>query len=343
MKALVTGGTGFLGRYLVSRLVAEGAQVWVLARTPQSITHLESLGVHPMQGDVRDWSSLRKAATGKDVIFHCAGKVESAGRWVDFLEVNVLGTERVIQAALEHGVRRIVHVSSIGIYGSRPTGVIISEDDGYDANPGARGFYTRSKIEADRIALWYAHERTAPVTVIRPATIYGPGGKESLVRTGVRLGRLNVVFGDGSNLLPLVYVENVVDALVLAAGSETASGRSYNIVDEDEVSQRMYLERMGQALGRRQSTVYLPLPAVRMLATGADFARAALRGRRSPQGLFHRITRSLQSVHYDTSRAMAELGWQPRVTFEEVVRRIREASRGQDENRLVGIRSAASP
>lgn len=343
MKALVTGGTGFLGRYLVSRLLAEGAQVSVLVRTPQSIAHLESLGVQPLQGDVRDWSSLRKAATGKDVLFHCAGKVEPAGRWVDFLEVNVLGTERVIQAALEQDVRRIVHVSSIGIYGPQPLGAIISEDDGYDANPGARGFYTRSKIEADRIALWYAHERAAPVTVIRPATIYGPGGAESLVRAGVRLGRLNVVFGDGSNLLPLVYVENVVDALVLAARSETADGRAYNIVDEDEVSQRMYLECMGQALGLQQSTVYLPLPVVRMLAGGADLARAALRGRRSPQGLFHRITRSLQSAHYDISRARGELGWQPEVTFEEVLRRIREASRGPGDSSLVGLRSAASP
>jgi nucleoside-diphosphate-sugar epimerase len=275
---------------------------------------------------MRDWPSLRKAATGKDVIFHCAGKVEPAGRWVDFLEVNVLGTERVIQAALERGVRRIVHVSSIGIYGSRPTGVIISENDGYDANPSARGFYTRSKIEADRMALWYAHERAAPVTVIRPATIYGPGGKESLVRAGVQLGRLNVVFGDGNNCLPLVYVENVVDALVLAAGSETASGRSYNIVDDDEVSQRMYFERMGQALGLQQPTIYLPLPAVRMLAGGADLARAVLRGRRRPHGLFHRITRSLQSVRYDTSCAKKELRWHPRVSFEESLKRMGDAS-----------------
>jgi nucleoside-diphosphate-sugar epimerase len=133
-----------------------------------------------------------------DAIFHCAGKVEPTGRWIDFLEVNVLGTERLIQAAIEHSVPRIIHVSSIGIYGPQPTGVIISEAEGYDPNPGARGFYTRSKIEADRLALWYAHERAAPVTVIRPATIYGPGGKEGLVRAGLKFGRLNLAFGDGS-------------------------------------------------------------------------------------------------------------------------------------------------
>jgi nucleoside-diphosphate-sugar epimerase len=263
---------------------------------------------------------------GKDVIFHCAGKVAPAGRWVDFLEVNVLGTERVIQAALEHGVRCIVHVSSIGIYGPQSTGVIISEDDGYDPNPGARGFYTRSKIEADRLALWYAHKRAAPVTVIRPATIYGPWGKAGLVRAGVRLGRLNVVFGDGSNLLPLVYVDNVVDALVLAARNVTAFGQAYNIIDDDGVSQRMYVERMGQALGLRRSTVYLPLPAVKMLATGADLARAALRGRRSPQGLFHRISRSMQSVMYDTSLAKQELAWHPKVSFAEALKRMRDAA-----------------
>jgi 2-alkyl-3-oxoalkanoate reductase len=325
MKVLVTGGTGFLGSHLVQRLLQEGEEVWVLARTSQTAAPGQSPGVGVAGGDVRRWSSLRQAVQGVDVIFHCAGKVESTGRWVDFLEVNVLGTERVIQAALEHGVRRIIHVSSIGIYGPRPTGVVISEDDGYDPNPGARGFYTRSKIEADRIALWYAHERAAPVTVIRPGTIYGPGGKDGLVRAGVRLGRLNLVFGDGSNFLPLVYVDNVVEALVLAARSEATAGRAYNIVDDDKVTQRMYVERMGLALGLRQSTVYLPLPAVRILAGGADLARAALRGRRSPQGLFHRITRSLQSVQYDTSCAKKELTWHPRVSFEEAVIRMRDA------------------
>ena len=161
--------------------------------------------------------------------------------------------------------------------------------------------------------------------MIRPATIYGPGGNEGLVRAGVRLGRLNLAFGDGSNRLPLVYVDNVVDALMLAARSDTAYGRAYNIVDDDEVTQRMYAEHMGQALGLRQSTVYLPLPAVRMLASGADLARAALRGRRSPQGLFHRISRSLQSVRYDTSWAKQELTWRPRVSFEEALKRMRDA------------------
>ncbi len=329
MKALVTGGTGFLGRHLVQRLLHEGEEVAVLARTSQTAAHLHSLGARAVVGDTRRWSSLRQAVQGVDVVFHCAGKVEPTGRWVDFLEVNVLGTERMIQAALEHGVPRIIHVSSIGIYGPQPTGVIISEDEGYDPHPGARGFYTRSKIEADRIALWYAHERAAPVTVIRPATIYGPGGKENLVRAGVRLGRLNLAFGDGSNLLPLVYVDNVVDALILAAKSATAAGRAYNIVDDDEISQRMYVEHMGQALGVRQSTIYLPLPAVRLLAGGADLGRAALRGRRSPPGLFHRISRSLQRVRYDTLCAKRDLKWRPRVRFEQALKCIRDAAPSQ--------------
>jgi 2-alkyl-3-oxoalkanoate reductase len=334
MKALVTGGTGFLGRHLVQRLLQEGEEVWVLARTSQSVVPLQALGAHAVRGDVRHWTSLRQAVRGMDVVFHCAGKVEPTGRWVDFLEANVLGTERVIQAALEHGVRRIVHVSSIGIYGPQPEGAVISEADGYDPNPGARGLYTRSKIEADQMALWYAVERSAPVTVIRPGTIYGPGGRGGLVRAGVKFGGLNVIFGDGRNLLPLAYVGNVVDALLQAARSEIVDGRAYNIVDDDEVSQRMFVERMGQALGLRQSTVYLPLPVVRRLAAGADLARAALRGRRSPQGLFHRISRSLQSVRYDTSRAKQELAWQPRVGFEEALKRMRDADPSHDGRRF---------
>lgn len=329
MRVLVTGGTGFLGRHLAERLALEGDEVCVLTRSEASLSGLSGLGVHLVRGDVRQWASLRQAAEGKDAIFHCAGKVEPSGRWVDFLEVNVLGTERLIQAALEHGVRRIVHVSSIGIYGPRPEGSVISEDDGYDPHAGVgRGHYTRTKIMADQLAFWYVRERSAPITVIRPATIYGPGGRSSLVRVGAKLGPLNAVFGDGRNLLPLVYVDNVVDALVLAARREEAIGRAYNVVDDDAITQRAYLGRMGPALGSTRPTVYLPLLAVRVLAAGADLAKAALRGgRRSPQGLFYRIRRSLQSVQYDTSRAKAELGWKPRVDFEEALRRMGKEGR----------------
>lgn len=322
MKVLVTGGTGFLGRHLVERLALEGDEVWVLGRSGQSVAEVRGLGVHLVPGDLRQWGSLRKAVEGKDAVFHCAGKVEAGGRWVDFLEVNVLGTERLIQAALEHGVRRFVHVSSIGVYPERPDGAVIGEDEGYDENTG-RGGYTRSKIMADQIAFWYARARSAPITVIRPATIYGPGGKNSLVRVGVKKGRLNVIFGDGSNMMPLVYVDNVVDALVAASRRDEAIGRAYNVVDDDRITQREYIRRMGAALGRRQSTIYLPLGVVRLMAAGADLAKAALRGgRRSPQGMFSRISRSLQNVRYDTARAKAELGWKPRIDFEEALRRV---------------------
>ena len=168
----------------------------------------------------------------------------------------------MIQAALEHGVRRFVHVSSIGVYPERPDGAVISEDDGYDDNTG-RGGYTRSKILADQLAFWYARTQSAPITVIRPATIYGPGGKNNLVRVGVKKGRFNIIFGDGGSIMPLVYVDNVVDALVLAARRDEAIGRAYNIVDDDRITQREYIRRMGAALGRPQSTTYLPLGAVR--------------------------------------------------------------------------------
>ena len=313
---------------MVERLALEGDEVWVLARPGRSEAELRGLGVHVAPGDVRQWSSLRRAVEGKDVVYHCAGKVEASGRWHDFLEVNVLGTERLVQASLEHGVGRFIHVSSIGIYPERPDGAVISEDDGYDDNTG-RGGYTRSKILADQIAFWYARTRSAPVTVIRPATIYGPGGKNNLVRVGVKQGRFNVIFGDGGSVMPLVYVDNVVDALVLAARRDEAIGRAYNIVDDDRITQREYLERMGAALGRPQSTAYLPLPAVRVLAAGADAAKAALRGgRRSPQGMFSRISRSLQHVQYDTARAKAELGWKPRIDFDEAVRRVAKRERG---------------
>jgi nucleoside-diphosphate-sugar epimerase len=325
MKVLVTGGTGFLGRHLVERLAREGHEVSVLARRATRLPRLRGLEVRTVAGDLRQWSSLSGAVAGQEAVIHCAGHVAASGRWIDYLEANVLGTERLIQKALEAGVDRFVHVSSIGVYGLASPGTVVTEDSGYDPDPASRGFYTRSKIEADQLASWYAARERAPITIVRPGTIYGPGGKAGLVRAGTRVGPLHVVFGDGSNQLPLTYVDNVVDALLLAATRVGPPGRAYTIVDEEQVTQRAYLERLGPILlGREPRTVYLPLPVVQVLAGLADRARATLRGRRSPQGLYHRISRSLQSVRYDTTRARTELGWKPRITFEEALQRIRE-------------------
>jgi nucleoside-diphosphate-sugar epimerase len=324
VKALVTGATGFLGRHLVERLLLEGEEVWVLARQRAAAADLEAQGARVVEGDVRRWPSLRTAVRGMDCVYHAAALVAGAGRWVDFLEINVLGTERLIQAALEQGVGRVVHVSSIGVYPELQAGATLTEDAGYDDNP-SRGGYTRSKIWADRLAAWYAAERGAPVTIVRPGTIWGPGGKNNPVRAGVRVGPLAFVFGDGGNVLPLTYVDNVVDALVLAGRHGVAVGRAYHIVDDEKITQRVFLERLASALGVEPRALYVPLPALRPVAAAADLAKAALRGgRRSPQGMFSRITRSLQTMHYDTSRAKAELGWKPRVDFEEALTRIRK-------------------
>jgi nucleoside-diphosphate-sugar epimerase len=322
VRALVTGGTGFLGRHLVERLLLEGDEVAVLARRDAGTEGLKALGARVVEGDVRRWPSLGPALDGVDCVYHAAALVAGAGRWLDFLEINVLGTERLIQAALERGVRRIVHVSSIGVYPEREPGAIVTEDAGYDDNP-SRGGYTRSKIWADRLAAWYAAQRGAPVTIVRPGTIWGPGGKNNPVRAGVRVGPLAVVFGDGANVLPLIYVDNVVDALLLAARREGAVGRAYHVVDDEQITQRVFLERLSRAAGADPRALYVPLPALRPVAAAADLAKAALRGgRRSPQGTYSRITRSLQSAHYDTARAKAELGWKPRVDFEGAMARI---------------------
>ena len=329
MKALVTGGTGFLGRHLVERLALEGDDVSVLARGGSRAPSFAALGAHRGRG--RRAAAGRRCAEpseGMDVIYHCAGKVEAGGRWVDFLEVNVLGTERLIQAALEHGVRRIVHVSSIGVYPERPDGAVISEDDGYDDNPG-RGGYTRSKIMADQLAFWYARSQSAPITVIRPATIYGPGGKNNLVRVGVKKGRFNVIFGDGGSIMPLVYVDNVVDALVLAARRDEAHRarvqrgrrRPHHAARVPRAHGR------GARGGRSPRRICRSAPCASWPAAPISRRRRCAAGKRSPQGMFSRISRSLQSVRYDTTRAKTELGWKPRVDFEEALRRVMKDDR----------------
>ena len=158
----------------------------------------------------------------------------------------------------------------------------------------------------------------APVTIVRPGLLYGPGRTPPLARRVAALGPLRILLASPDYLLPLAYVDNVADAIVLAARTPAARGRAYTIVDV-HARQADYARLYRQCAGASWTPVYAPLGLVRAAASAAERA-AGLLGRRSPITR-HQVERTLRSATFVTRRAHDELGWQPRVPLDEALRR----------------------
>lgn len=319
MKALVTGATGFLGAATVARLRADGVGVRALVRSADAASEADER----MVGDLRDPAAIARAVAGVDWVIHCGARVSTSGPWEEFEAVNVRATETLIERAAAAGVQRVVHVSSLSVYGVAADRMTVTEDSPYEDGAGERGFYARSKLAADQTAS-AAMRAGAPVTIVRPGLLYGPGRMPPLARRSAAVGPLRVLLASPDYLLPLAYVDNVADAIALAARSPRAQGRAYTIVDV-HARQADYARLYRKHAGASWTPVYAPLALLRLAVSAAETG-AKLLGRRSPITR-HQVERTLRSATFDTRRAHEELGWQPRVPLDEALRRCFAARR----------------
>ncbi len=314
--ALVTGASGFLGRNLVNALWRSGVEVTALVRDTARLPYEISSRARVVVGDLTDPASLGDAMDGIDTVFHCAAVTTDKVPWTAHEEVNVEGTRAVLDAAEAHDVRRVVHVSSVIVYGTQPAvdGSGVAEGATYGP-PEAWAHYMRSKTEAERIALSFADRGGLEVTVVRPGILYGPGRP---VRAGAaQLGGARLVAGWGRNRLPYTYVGNVVDALLLAATSPSAPGEAFNVVDDAQVNLRSLLRVAGAP------AVILPIPGA-LLERLAQ--RMESRSEESPTAKPPGVTRHIVAqwtgdLLFDTSKARQKLEWRPEVSLAEGVRR----------------------
>jgi nucleoside-diphosphate-sugar epimerase len=314
VKAFVTGSSGFLGRHLVRRLRAEN--VWVRTLVRYSTTKAV-VADDVLEGDLRDPALLERAVQGVDLVFHAGARVATSGSWDEFEATNVAATDNLIRAAMAAKVKRVVHVSSLSVYAVPYDGATITEDSPYEAGAAERGLYARSKLAADELAC-RAMASGAPVTVVRPGLLFGPGRRPPLARRSIAAGPLRFILARPSYRLPLAFVENVADALWLAARTPAAQGRAYSIVDV-HAQQGDYLRLVREITGQRMFPIFVPITAVMLAVNGAEAAAKKLK-RRSPIST-HQVQRTVWSAQFDVRRAEAELGWTPRVSLPEALRR----------------------
>jgi nucleoside-diphosphate-sugar epimerase len=312
MKVLLTGASGFLGAAILRELLGAGMQVRALVRPGREV----EAAAERCEGDICDAEVVGRAVQGVDAVVHAAARVETSGTWEAFADVNIRAARRIIRAAHEAGVRRIVHISSLGVYGLAHDGVTITEESPYESETQARGAYSRSKLAADRIALYEA-ARGAPVVVLRPGLLYGPGKRPPLARQSFTIGGYKLILARPSYTLPLAYTENTALAVVQALHSDGAVGQAFTIVDEN-VRQNAYVALYRSLSGETWRPLFLPVSAVAMAAWGLERGLRLAR-RRSPL-TYHQVRRATDRAWFDCARAERVLGWRPRVSVREGLR-----------------------
>ncbi|MDR7420627.1 MAG: NAD-dependent epimerase/dehydratase family protein [Armatimonadota bacterium] len=318
-RIAVTGASGFLGRRLTERLLQRGEAVRILVRRPQKCPVGSDPRVEVVVGDLGDSAAVEAAVRGAEVVYHVGAAMH--GGWAEHGRGTIGGTTNVVESCLAHGVHRLVYVSSLSVlhWSALDGATGVTESAPLEPRPEARGFYTRAKLAAERLVVEAVEKRRLPAVILRPGQIVGPGVPLATLCNGISVGQWLVILGRGDVVLPLVHVDDVVTALLLAAGaSRIEPGTVYHIVDGEELTQRAIVERLGGGDGPR--VVYLPRAAVGALAAGFEGLGRIL-GREVPLTRY-RVRSSRASVRFDCSKARTELGWKPTVG----VRGLRQAS-----------------
>ncbi|MEP7291476.1 MAG: SDR family NAD(P)-dependent oxidoreductase [Chloroflexota bacterium] len=305
-QVLVTGATGFLGGALALRLVADGAQVRALARSPKKAESLRERGIEVSRGDITDPDAVRRAVESCKVVFHVAAAME--GDYTKQESVNVGGTRKLLQAATEAGVERFVHVSSAAVYGYNISGDIT------EAAPPAPGAdpYAVTKTAAEREVL----EGNVPFTMIRPGMIYGAG---SINWTGAffRWGRMKPVLfpGRGQGSAFPIHVEDVVDLLVVAAEHPAATGQIFNCAPDPAPTWREFISAYSRLAGH-QSWLSIPMQPLYPLAKLAQILSPPQSMARDFPDLLRFAERR---ITYKMTKARDLLGWSPLYDLERGV------------------------
>lgn len=314
---LVTGGPGFIGRRVVARFLADGWLVRSFSLPGEPAPPEWTAPADMLYGDLEDAPAVAAAAQGVDLIIHLAALVGVPGEYERQWRIIAEGTRNICSAAVP-GRARLVVASSIAVYGDRIQTAVCREDDGFGAWQGA---YGRAKQAQELVAAEIAAERKLPLTLIRPANVYGLGGASAWGDRLIALLRASggAVIGDGQNNdAGLVFVENLADAIFLAGTHPAAVGRAYNVCDEMGVSWRRFMDDMARLAGV-QPPPAIPLDDL-MRAARANEDPARLVGPRDPAiPMLEGLNLVGFSNRIDSSRIRNELGWRPRIGYEEAM------------------------
>ncbi len=335
MSVLVTGCNGFLGVSVVERLLARGERDLVLLlRSGSKRTRLDAVlhsdaakgaKVEVRTGSLATRDEAAKVLEGCDTVYHLAAAMSGAA--ADMFLGTVVTTRNLLEAAASRPKPpKIILCSSFAVYGvaDAPRGTVVDERTPLETHPDLRDPYAQSKLKQEQLVWEYAEKRNVPVVVLRPGVIYGPGGPAMSSRVGLNLFGVFLHLG-GDNALPLTFVENCADAIVVAGQSSRAVGEVYNVVDDDLVDAKTYLSRYKRDVKPVRS-VRVPYPALTVLSHAVARYHTFSRGQLPAVFTPYKTRTAWKGNRFENSKIKA-LGWSPNISTDEGLRRTFESLR----------------
>ncbi len=314
-RYLITGATGFVGSHVAEACAARGLPISTIARAGSDISLLERLGATIHRGDVMDSAVVRQALDGVDVVVHCAAKVGDWGPVEDYRAVNVEGLRGLLEACKNRPAQRFVHLSTLGVYAARHHH---GTDETEPLPDHHMDGYTQTKVEAERLALQFQREQALPVVVLRPGFVYGPRDRTVLPRLIETLRTRQMVYiGGGRRAMNTIYVGNLVDAIFLAAEQPQAVGQVYNLTDGELVSKRKFIDAIADGAALERPTRSVPLWLARIAAWFMERRARRTGATQAPRLTQARLKFLGLNLDYSIDKARRELGYRPRVSFEQ--------------------------
>jgi nucleoside-diphosphate-sugar epimerase len=334
---VVTGATGLLGSHIAENLRARGERVRALVRPSSDTAFLKRLGVELAFGDLNEPASLPGILAGADVVYHCAARVGDWGPWRVFQREIIDATSNLLDACCKGGVGRVLHVSSIIVYGHPQLSdtSCFTEDEPLGQNLLLWDYYCRAKVRAEELCRQYRGD----LTIVRPSWIYGPRDRTTLPRIlkALDAGRVAII-GSGDNLLNIVYAGDVAEGAIRAAHHPQARGQAYNLSSEGEITQRDFLDLLADELSRPRIRGHISYPMAYWCGLLSEVIGRLIRIRRPPHLTRYAVALIGRSTRFSIAKAREQLDWQPRVGVHEGLRRTIELYR---KDRLSRARSAA--
>ncbi len=327
MTSLVTGSAGFLGSAVVERLlVISSRDIRCFVRPSSDTNRLTRLrdehgrdSLELFVGNLTSPADVRCALAGVDTVYHLAASMHG---WApaDIFRNTVVASQRLLDGIVKSGVRRVVLISSLSVYGLSDVAprALIDECARLEAFPEKRDAYAHAKLRQEQLFHQYRRDSNFALVVLRPGTLYGRSGPDFSPRIGVAFPGLLLHFG-GDNLLPLSYVENCAEAVGLAGASDSLQEGAYNVVDDDLPTAREYIRRYTQEV-RKIRSLQIPFFATMLLSAAAERYHVHSKGQ-VPRALTPYRTLNLWRGHRFDNRKLRSAGWSQRVPTEDALRR----------------------
>jgi nucleoside-diphosphate-sugar epimerase len=317
---LVTGASGFIGSHLVTRCLRDGCRVKALVRKGNScIPALRASGVEVVEGDVRDAAAVDAAVRGCGIVFHVAALTSDWGPMQEFIDINVGGPRNICAAALRHKVGRLVHLGSFECFDHHSLDRV-DERTPYQTRKQS---YPDTKIDGVN-EVWAAVQRGVPASIIYPVWVYGPGDRTLFPLLADTIRKRQLFFWARNAPMSMVYIDNLVDLVMLAATRQEAEGEAFIACDGVPVTFEEVCRRIAAAIGSSAPSLYLPFGLVRGIAGVMERVWRLAGSKKRPLLTRQAVDVLASRAVIDVSKARTMLGWQSRVPQDEGIRRTLE-------------------